>query len=69
MTGSTSKSPKLTSLIPTLVRRQSTDGEELPALDGSSEPFLKLIEQVGIKRQAGPRKYIRVVKTIERFDG
>jgi len=160
MTGSTSKSPKLTSLIPTLVRRQSTlrntamcagvelhggehtrlvmrpapigtglvfvrtdvtdrnnkiavrpdavtgvrncttlsnpagvkvstiehllaalsatgidnlyldlDGEELPALDGSSEPFLKLIEQVGIKRQAGPRKYIRVVKTIEVTQG
>ena len=45
------------------------DGEELPALDGSSEPFLKLIEQVGIKRQAGPRKYIRVVKTIEVTQG
>lgn len=45
------------------------DGEELPALDGSSEPFLKLIEQVGIKRQAAARRYIRVVKTIEVSQG
>ena len=41
------------------------DGEELPALDGSSEPFLKLIEQVGIVRQAAPRRYVRVLKTVE----
>lgn len=41
------------------------DGEELPALDGSSEPFLKLIEQVGIERQAAARRYIRIVKTVE----
>jgi UDP-3-O-[3-hydroxymyristoyl] N-acetylglucosamine deacetylase len=41
------------------------DGEELPALDGSSEPFLKLIEQVGIVRQAAPRRYVKVLKPIE----
>lgn len=41
------------------------DGEELPALDGSSEPFLKLIEQVGILRQPSPRRYIKILKTIE----
>jgi len=40
------------------------DGEELPALDGSSEPFLKLIEQVGIERQAAPRRYIKALKSI-----
>lgn len=40
------------------------DGEELPALDGSSEPFLKLIEQVGIVRQAAPRRYVKVLKPI-----
>ncbi len=45
------------------------DGEELPALDGSSEPFLKLIEQVGIERQAAARRYIRVVKTVEVTQG
>lgn len=41
------------------------DGEELPAMDGSSEPFLKLIEQVGIDRQPAPRRYIKVLKTVE----
>jgi len=45
------------------------DGEELPALDGSSEPFLKLIEQVGIVRQAAPRRYVKVLKTIEVRNG
>jgi len=41
------------------------DGPELPALDGSAEPFLKLIEQVGLRRQAAPRRYIRVLKPVE----
>ena len=45
------------------------DGEELPALDGSSEPFLKLIEQVGIVRQAAPRRYIKVLKAVEVRNG
>jgi len=45
------------------------DGEELPALDGSSEPFLKLIEQVGIVRQAAPRRYVKVLKPIEVRNG
>ena len=45
------------------------DGEELPALDGSSEPFLKLIEQVGIVRQATPRRYVRVLKAVEVRNG
>ena len=41
------------------------DGQELPALDGSSEPFLKLIEQVGITSQPAPRRYVKVLKTVE----
>ena len=45
------------------------DGEELPALDGSAEPFLKLIEQVGIVRQAAPRRYVKVLKPIEVRNG
>jgi len=45
------------------------DGEELPALDGSSEPFLKLIEQVGIIRQSAPRRYVKVLETIEVRNG
>lgn len=41
------------------------DGQELPALDGSAEPFLKLIEQVGLERQNAPRRYVEVLKPIE----
>ncbi len=41
------------------------DGEEVPVMDGSAEPFLKLIEQVGLSRQAAPRRYIKVLKTVE----
>lgn len=41
------------------------NGSELPALDGSAEPFLKLIEQAGIMRQPAARHYIKVRKTIE----
>ncbi len=45
------------------------DGEELPALDGSSEPFLKLIEQVGIFRQPAPRRYVKILKRVEVIRG
>jgi len=41
------------------------NGQELPALDGSSEPFLKLIEQVGVERQEMPRRYVEVLKPVE----
>lgn len=40
------------------------NGNEVPALDGSSEPFLKLIEQVGIYSQPAPRRYIKVLKPV-----
>ncbi|WP_409431887.1 UDP-3-O-acyl-N-acetylglucosamine deacetylase [Litorimonas sp. RW-G-Af-16] len=45
--------------------RIDIDGRELPALDGSSEPFLKLIEQVGVERQEAPRRYVKVIKPVE----
>ena len=41
------------------------DGAELPALDGSSEPFLQLIEQVGVLQQPAPRRYVKVMETVE----
>jgi len=41
------------------------DGAELPALDGSSEPFLKLIEQVGVLKQNAPRRYVKVLQSVE----
>ena len=41
------------------------EGSELPALDGSSEPFMELIEQVGVLSQPAPRRYVKVLKRIE----
>lgn len=41
------------------------DGAELPALDGSSEPFLQLIEQVGVYQQPAPRRYVKILETVE----
>ncbi len=41
------------------------NGPELPALDGSAEPFLKLIEQVGVVSQYAPRRYIKILKRVE----
>lgn len=41
------------------------EGQELPALDGSSEPFLKLFEQVGILKQPAPRRYVKILKPVE----
>lgn len=40
------------------------NGAEIPAMDGSSEPFVKLIEEAGIEQQAKPRRVIKVLKEI-----
>jgi len=40
------------------------DGPEIPVMDGSSEPFVKLIRQVGLKSQSVPRRAIQVLKPV-----
>jgi len=40
------------------------DGPELPVLDGSSDPFLFLIDCAGYLDQAAPRRVIEVLRTI-----
>lgn len=40
------------------------DGSEIPVMDGSSAPFVKLIEQVGLKAHAVPRRAIQVLKPV-----
>lgn len=46
------------------------DGPEVPIMDGSSEPFVFLVECAGVVEQAAPRRVIRVLKpvTIEMGD-
>jgi len=44
------------------------DGPEVPVMDGSAQPFVKLIEKAGVARQAAPRRAIEVLKAIEVCD-
>jgi UDP-3-O-[3-hydroxymyristoyl] N-acetylglucosamine deacetylase len=41
------------------------DAIEVPILDGSAEPFMRLIDQAGIRRLRRKRRYLRVLKPIE----
>jgi UDP-3-O-[3-hydroxymyristoyl] N-acetylglucosamine deacetylase len=41
------------------------DGAEVPIMDGSSEPFVRLIERAGVVEQSAPRRVIRVHKEVE----
>ena len=45
------------------------DGPEVPVLDGSSAPFLFLIDCAGTVAQAAPRRAVRVLRTIRVEDG
>jgi len=40
------------------------DGSEVPIMDGSSEPFVFLIECAGVVEQAAPRRVIRIQKEV-----
>ncbi|MBI1300249.1 MAG: UDP-3-O-acyl-N-acetylglucosamine deacetylase [Alphaproteobacteria bacterium] len=40
------------------------DGPEVPAMDGSAMPFVDAIEMVGAKKQAVPRRVIRVLNEV-----
>ncbi|MBP7336780.1 UDP-3-O-acyl-N-acetylglucosamine deacetylase [Niveispirillum sp.] len=45
------------------------DAPELPIMDGSSAPFVFLIECAGIQQQEQPRRVIRVLKDVRVQDG
>jgi UDP-3-O-[3-hydroxymyristoyl] N-acetylglucosamine deacetylase len=42
---------------------------EVPIMDGSSAPFVFLIQSAGVEEQALPKRYIRITKPIEVRDG
>jgi UDP-3-O-[3-hydroxymyristoyl] N-acetylglucosamine deacetylase len=42
---------------------------EVPIMDGSSGPFVFLLQQSGIVEQAAAKKFIRIKKTVEVHDG
>lgn len=45
------------------------DGPEIPIMDGSSEPFVVLIEEAGLQIQAATRHYIRILREVAVHDG
>jgi UDP-3-O-[3-hydroxymyristoyl] N-acetylglucosamine deacetylase len=45
------------------------DGAEVPVMDGSSDPFIFLIEMAGIAVQKSPRREIHVLSPIDVKDG
>jgi UDP-3-O-[3-hydroxymyristoyl] N-acetylglucosamine deacetylase len=45
------------------------DNLELPILDGSSQPFIEMLECAGVRRLRKRRRYLRVVKPLEISEG
>lgn len=45
------------------------DGPEVPIMDGSSEPFVFMLECAGITNLAAPRRILRILKDVEIHDG
>ena len=41
------------------------DALELPILDGSAQPFVRMLEQAGVRRLRKRRKYLKVIKPLE----
>jgi len=42
---------------------------EVPIMDGSAGPFVFLLQSAGIEEQNAPKKFIRILKTIDVSDG
>jgi UDP-3-O-[3-hydroxymyristoyl] N-acetylglucosamine deacetylase len=45
------------------------DGPEMPIMDGSSWPFLKILDRAGRRPQGAPRRFIEIVDTVEVVEG
>ena len=45
------------------------DGSEVPIMDGSAGPFVFLLQSAGIIEQDAPKRFIRVLKTVEVTEG
>jgi UDP-3-O-[3-hydroxymyristoyl] N-acetylglucosamine deacetylase len=45
------------------------DGPEAPIMDGSSEPFVRLLDRAGIKQQDATRRFIEILEPIEVVQG
>jgi UDP-3-O-[3-hydroxymyristoyl] N-acetylglucosamine deacetylase len=41
------------------------DGSETPIMDGSAQPFIDILDQVGVREQDSPRRAIEIVERVE----
>ncbi|MGB7437485.1 MAG: UDP-3-O-acyl-N-acetylglucosamine deacetylase [Candidatus Acidiferrum sp.] len=41
------------------------DAIELPILDGSAEPFMRMLDKAGVRRLRRKRRYLRLIKPVE----
>jgi UDP-3-O-[3-hydroxymyristoyl] N-acetylglucosamine deacetylase len=45
------------------------DGPEMPIMDGSSWPFLKILDRAGRRPQGAARRFIEIIDTVEVVEG
>jgi UDP-3-O-[3-hydroxymyristoyl] N-acetylglucosamine deacetylase len=45
------------------------DGPEMPIMDGSSAPFIRILDRAGTRMQDAPRRFIEILETVEVIDG
>ncbi|WP_293376588.1 UDP-3-O-acyl-N-acetylglucosamine deacetylase [Phenylobacterium sp. SCN 70-31] len=45
------------------------DGPEMPIMDGSSAPFVRVLDRAGLRPQETPRRFIEILETVEVVDG
>ena len=44
-------------------------GEELPVMDGSAAPFVRLLRAAGVREVAAPKRFLRVLREVTVADG
>jgi len=49
--------------------RVEIDNLEVPIMDGSASPFVRMIGEAGLRRQRAERRYARILKPVEVVDG
>ncbi|MBL8553902.1 MAG: UDP-3-O-acyl-N-acetylglucosamine deacetylase [Phenylobacterium sp.] len=45
------------------------DGPEMPIMDGSSLPFVRVLDRAGLRPQEAPRAFIEILETVEAVEG
>ena len=45
------------------------DGPEVPIMDGSAAPFVRILDRAGLREQPAPRRYIEILETVDVQDG